>query len=197
MGVNIIDKAFNTIEIYQIRDIEKCDYAFRSYEEAEKCLAGYSQTFNGETYSEQTPFYGIQITDYKRVYEYEEWVDLDELIGSGDSLLNRIYYKFNMEIPADFNGHSLSVSDLICINEESWYYVDNIGFKYIGDFEAGYFRDDGFRVCSDCGACIVEGYVVHDGDAYYCEGCMWEHYTEEEWERMYEEEYECYWTQWC
>jgi hypothetical protein len=34
--MNIIDHGFNRIEIFQIRDIANCDYAFRDYEEAEK-----------------------------------------------------------------------------------------------------------------------------------------------------------------
>lgn len=195
--MNIIDHGFNKVEIYQIKDIAKCAYAFRSYEEAENCVSGYVQYFNGSSASKKLPVYGIRITDYKKVYEYDEWVDLDEFFNSRTSLLGNVYEKFNLDIPADFNGHSMSVSDLICINEESWYYVDDIGFKYIGDFDYQTFMAEEFRVCTDCGSVIQDGYVVYGGDEYYCEECREKHYSDEEWTRMYNEEYECYYTSWC
>lgn len=189
--MNIIDHGFNKIEIYQIKDIANCDYAFRSYEEAERTIWGYL----GEM-TEENAIRGVQIMDYKRVYEYDEWVDLDSLVYSNESLLGNIYTKFNIDPPADFKGHSMSVSDLICINEESWYYVDDIGFKYIGDFEYQYFKDECFRVCSDCGGVMIDGYVVDGGCEYYCEECLDKHYTTEEWIKMCDEDEDTYWTQW-
>ena len=179
--MNIIDHGFNKVEIYQIRDIANCDYAFRSYEEAEKTIWGYL----GEM-REENAIRGVQIMDYKKVYEYDEWVDLDEFFNNRISLLGNVYEKFNLDIPADFNGHSMSVSDLICVNEESWYYVDDIGFKYIGDFDYHFFKDEEFRVCSECGDVMIDGYVINDGDEYYCcDECLHKHYTEEEYLNLY------------
>lgn len=51
--------------------------------------------------------------------------------------VDEIYYTFNMEIPKDFTGHSLSVSDVVSINKdgkETVFYVDTAGFKELPDF---------------------------------------------------------------
>ena len=175
--MNIIDHGFNKIEIFQIKDIANCDYAFRDYETAELCG-------------------GVQIMDYKKVYEYDEWVDLDEFFNNRISLLGNVYEKFNLDIPADFNGHSMSVSDLICINEESWYYVDWMGFKYLGDFEYHYFKDEEFRICSECGAVMNSGFMEETGLWYCCsEECLLNRMTWDEYMEMYEAD-EAFYTEW-
>lgn len=51
--------------------------------------------------------------------------------------LDGIYERFNIQRPADFTGHSLSVSDVVVLNDgESVkaYYVDSIGFAELPDF---------------------------------------------------------------
>lgn len=196
--MNIIDHGFNRIEIFQIKDIANCNYAFRSYEEAEETISGYTQTYNGLTkeWGEKEPIYGVRIEDYKKVYEYDEWFDSDAM-SWGMSFLDTIYCKFNECPPNDFEGHSLSVSDLIRVNEESWYYVDYIGFKYIGDFESGFKDTYDFRICDECGAVMTDGFVVDGGAEYYCdEDCLHQHYSEEEWIEMCENDEDTYWTQW-
>ena len=47
--------------------------------------------------------------------------------------LEDIYYRFNMMIPLDFTGHSLSVSDVVVLNGKA-YFVDTIGFVELKDF---------------------------------------------------------------
>ena len=49
--------------------------------------------------------------------------------GTGDTFadLERIYVMFNLNHPADFRGHSLSVSDVVVIGGKH-YYCDSIGF---------------------------------------------------------------------
>lgn len=52
-------------------------------------------------------------------------------------MLDYLYAKFNRDHPADFKGHSLSVSDIIVIEKagkSSAYYVDTFGFKEVTDF---------------------------------------------------------------
>ena len=49
-----------------------------------------------------------------------------------DSILEKLYEKFNLRIPEDFRGHSLSVSDVVELNldgERIFYFVDSIGFQ--------------------------------------------------------------------
>ena len=47
-------------------------------------------------------------------------------------LLEGLYEKFNIDHPADFRGHSLSVSDIVALKANgmvSFHYVDSIGFQ--------------------------------------------------------------------
>ena len=51
--------------------------------------------------------------------------------------LEAIYERFNIQRPTDFTGHSLSVSDVVVLNDGSTvkaYYVDSIGFAELSDF---------------------------------------------------------------
>ena len=52
-------------------------------------------------------------------------------------LLEQLYQKFNCARPLDYHGHSLSVSDVIMLNQDgkiSAHYVDSIGFKELPGF---------------------------------------------------------------
>lgn len=54
-----------------------------------------------------------------------------------DTMLEEMYTKFNIGHPADFKGHSLSVSDIVAIRQGglvSCHYVDSIGFKELPEF---------------------------------------------------------------
>lgn len=55
---------------------------------------------------------------------------LDEF--EDENKLEAIYTKFNIDRPEDFNGHSLSVSDIIVMNNEA-HYVDSYGFVDVSD----------------------------------------------------------------
>ena len=62
-----------------------------------------------------------------------------KLEGSGNQaeLLETIYRDFNIKRPADFSGHSLSVSDIIALRQGgvvSCHYVDSIGYQKLPDF---------------------------------------------------------------
>ena len=66
---------------------------------------------------------------YDKVYEAR--------VGADDDSLASIYYKFNVNHPADFKGHSVSMSDVIVLNDngkKTAYYVDRIGFREISNF---------------------------------------------------------------
>lgn len=52
-------------------------------------------------------------------------------------LLNNLFYRFNMERPEDFYGHSLSVSDIVVLKVNdvvSAHYVDRFGFQELYGF---------------------------------------------------------------
>lgn len=74
--------------------------------------------------------HGMEVTaaDYKCVYSgiLHDSVSLDKL-----------YSIFNQNHPADFKGHSMSVSDVVIVNRDGdmkAYYVDSFGFADLPDF---------------------------------------------------------------
>ena len=97
--------------IYQIRD----DSAVTAY------------VFGNMNFIES---HGMQIKkeDYKLVY-------VGEL--SGNMSLDDIFEKFNIDRPEDFRGHSLSVSDIIVLNDGekvTAHFVDSISFEQLDSF---------------------------------------------------------------
>ena len=60
--------------------------------------------------------------------------DVSMLSGkSTGEKLESAFYVFNQERPEDFKGHSLSVSDVVVLDDTA-YYVDSVGFKPLKDF---------------------------------------------------------------
>ena len=54
-----------------------------------------------------------------------------------DMTLEQIYERFNIDHPADFKGHSLSVSDVVVLHQDGQdaaHYVDSIGYKQVPEF---------------------------------------------------------------
>lgn len=61
------------------------------------------------------------------------------------------------------------------------------------------FDEDQYRICSECGDVMQQGY--YDGNYYCSDDCLHKTYTPEEWTKAYEESEknggdDCYWTQW-
>ena len=72
----------------------------------------------------------IEFDRYAKVYEGQ----LDDVRKADlPATLNGIYEKFNLDHPADFRGHSLSVSDVVVLDTKP-YFVDKIGFKALSNF---------------------------------------------------------------
>lgn len=92
--------------IWQIKDIRKCPYAFRSWEEAK-----------GFTMEDYAPVYG-------GVVETE----------NHEEALEELFYVFNMEHPRDYHGRSMSGSDVVVLFDEDTprrFYCDEFGWKEI------------------------------------------------------------------
>lgn len=66
----------------------------------------------------------VSLNNYKSVYK-------DHIIADDNSndfaLLEKLYCIFQISKPATYNGHSLSVSDIVRI-DETYYFCDSIGF---------------------------------------------------------------------
>lgn len=53
------------------------------------------------------------------------------------------------------------------------------------------------RHCDECGKEMWDGYCIGAGIEYYCsDECLHKHYTQEEWEEMYEDDGDNYYTEW-
>ena len=98
-------------QIYQLNDTpENSDIMFMNYDWLEK-------------QNRQ-----VDLNNYRCVYQgtMEPGMSLEDL-----------FRKFNVDIPSDFRGHSLSVSDVILTYDDTGaqaHYVDSIGFKEIAVF---------------------------------------------------------------
>ena len=108
---NLLLGTRRTFGIYQIRDD----------------LPGENYAFMNMSFIES---HGMQIKkeDYKLVY-------VGEL--SGNMSLDDIFEKFNIDRPEDFRGHSLSVSDIIVLNDGkkvTAHFVDSISFEQLDSF---------------------------------------------------------------
>ena len=79
-------------------------------------------------------FDAVSPENYKLVYMGE----LAELQGQTQSeTLEAIYTKFNIDHPADYKAHSLSVSDIVVLHEDgenSAHFVDSFGFTELSKF---------------------------------------------------------------
>ena len=94
------------VRIWQLKSDSDFDLRFRSYDEIQN------------SYGEPG------IGNYEAVYDGE--LDTNDL--------EAIYSKFNMDHPVGFKGHSLSISDVVELYDDSgsaFHYVDRIGFKEI------------------------------------------------------------------
>ena len=94
------------VRIWQLKPDSDFELRFRSYDEI--------QNICGEP----------SIKNYDAVYDGE--LDTNDL--------EAIYSKFNIDNPEGFTGHSLSISDVVELYDDSgsaFHYVDRIGFKEI------------------------------------------------------------------
>ena len=74
----------------------------------------------------------VDFNNYDKVYEGDNSI-LPSNNGEPDSKLEAVYMKFNLDHPDDFKGHSLSVSDVVVMDDKA-YYVDSVGFKPLKEF---------------------------------------------------------------
>ena len=96
-----------------------------------------------------------------------ELVYTGPLPREGDPInrLNELYYRFNEDRPADFAGHSLSVSDIVAMKQDgvvSCHYVDSFGFKELPAFlkPDNYLKNAEMAVEDDYG--MIDG-IVNNG----------------------------------
>ena len=59
-------------------------------------------------------------------------------------------------------------------------------------------NEEHYRICSECGKVMYEGFCIDNGAEYYCsEYCLHKNLTEEEYEELYDDgRGDSYWTSW-
>lgn len=101
----------DTYAIYQLKqDDSTRDFRFEPYERLQAA--------------------GLAVDPANYVFVYSGQLGRDET-------LDTIFEKFNISRPADFTGHSLSMSDVVTLNrdgKETAHYVDRFGFKDVPEF---------------------------------------------------------------
>ena len=101
----------DTFSIYQLKNGDDMrDYHFEPYDRLQ--AAGLS----------------VEAANYDLIYTAE--------LTPGTSLED-IYTRFNIDHPADFKGHSLSVSDIVVLHQngqDAAHYVDSFGYKEVPEF---------------------------------------------------------------
>ena len=76
----------------------------------------------------------VDRTNYETIYTGNLPNATDKTISE---LLNDIFYRFNLERPEDFYGHSLSVSDIVALKVDgvvTAHYVDRFGWQELHGF---------------------------------------------------------------
>lgn len=99
-----------TYEIWQLKDIPENEMLhFTCFEYASK--------------------FRLTESRYEKIYEATATKNEDSL--------DKLYYKFNVEKPNDYKGHSMSVSDIVVLHmdgrRKAWF-CDDVGFKEVPEF---------------------------------------------------------------
>ena len=119
------------------------EYEAQLFNETEKAVGIYQLNDNPDTRNLCfEPLKSLQdkgITPNKENYTLVYALDVsDDKDKSEAQLLEDVFEKFNMERPADFKGDSLSVSDIVVVQDKgniSSHYCDTVGFTEIAFLE--------------------------------------------------------------
>ena len=101
------------IEIYQAKDLpNEINFIFRRFDLATELIKDFVQTWRQY---------------YNFIYEY----DYDGDKNKADYIiLDDVFTRFNLNHPDDFRGHSLSVSDIVLLDDKV-YYCDPYGWQLV------------------------------------------------------------------
>lgn len=107
-------------EIYQIKEKELHTYGFFSFDFAS--MHGFSK----DDY--ELKYVATAVTDVMSIADYEERCYVADML----------FQKFNMDRPEDFIGHSLSVSDVVVLHDNTHdyaLYCDSLGWHELSKNE--------------------------------------------------------------
>lgn len=92
------------------------------------------------------------------------------------------------------------MSNLIYFDKWLGKYLPHKGVPIKDVYEKLYRLEHGLeeepRICDACGKEMTSGYVIGDGEEYYCsDECLYEYYSEEEYDELCQNG-SAYWTEW-
>lgn len=128
-NAKLADILANGIERQQEKNVDKPDFEIYQLKKSDDNIYIRFESLERLAELGQKP----DFSNYDKVYEG----DLSAVNARGDTVgdkLEAVFVKFNLERPEDFKGHSLSVSDVVVMDDKA-YYVDTVGFQPLKEFK--------------------------------------------------------------
>ena len=119
----------NGIDRQQEKNIDKPDFEIYQLKKSDENIYIRFESLERLAELGQKPVF----SNYDKIYEG----DMSTINARGDTVgdkLEAVFVKFNLDRPEDFKGHSLSVSDVVVMDDKA-YYVDTIGFQPLKEFK--------------------------------------------------------------
>ncbi len=128
-NAKLADILANGIDRVQEKNIDKPDFEIYQLKKSDENIYIRFESLERLTELGQKP----DFSNYDKIYEG----DISTINARGDTVgdkLEAVFVKFNLDRPEDFNGHSLSVSDVVVMDDKA-YYVDAVGFQPLKEFK--------------------------------------------------------------
>lgn len=128
-NAKLADILANGIERSQDKNVDKPDFEIYQLKKSDDNIYIRFEPLERLAELGQKP----DFSNYDKIYEG----DISAVNARGDTVgdkLEAIFVKFNLDRPEDFKGHSLSVSDVVVMDDKA-YYVDSVGFQPLKEFK--------------------------------------------------------------
>ena len=128
-NAKLADILANGIERQQEKNVDKPDFEIYQLKKSDENIYIRFESLERLAELGQKP----EFSNYDKIYEG----DLSSVNARGDTVgdkLEAVFVKFNLNRPEDFKGHSLSVSDVVVMDDKA-YYVDSVGFQPLKEFK--------------------------------------------------------------
>lgn len=128
-NAKLADILANGIERSQEKNVDKPDFEIYQLKKSDENIYIRFEPLERLAELGQKP----DFSNYDKIYEG----DLSAVNVRGDTVgdkLEAVFVKFNLDRPEDFKGHSLSVSDVVVMDDKA-YYVDTVGFQPLKEFK--------------------------------------------------------------
>lgn len=125
----LVDILKNGIERSQEKSADKPDFEIYQLKKSDENIYIRFESLERLAELGQKP----EFSNYDKIYEG----DMSSVNARGNTvgdMLEAVFVKFNLDRPEDFKGHSLSVSDVVVMDDKA-YYVDSVGFQPLKEFK--------------------------------------------------------------